>query len=216
MRAIKNGITGEFSDAVWASGIPQKKGWRPLDPSPEGPGTALPKELVDMARMRKDIIKENSAAAGAAKDIPPPPIDAGADDDPTGVKALDEAPKTNPVAETNGRLGQGAGADIDTQDGDAEPGASTPAPDPIPETVTPTPVPVQPTEKKKEDADAGGSDEAPAAKTMERLPESVEELPKTIEGMRALLDRLGIKYYPQYKVNGLTNLWLKHQEQTKD
>ena len=55
IKAIKNGVSGIFSDIDWKSGQPQRYGW--IEEGKPGLKT-LPKEIINFIERRKPEVKE--------------------------------------------------------------------------------------------------------------------------------------------------------------
>ena len=52
IKAARKNRIAQFSDAVWATGVAQRRGWVPLE-EPKGEKKIIPQEILDFAEIRK-------------------------------------------------------------------------------------------------------------------------------------------------------------------
>jgi hypothetical protein len=67
IQATRNGTTGQFSEADWKSGVPQKKGWMMVGVAKK----TLPKEIIGMAfsKARKPEVKAEKPVETIKKEV---------------------------------------------------------------------------------------------------------------------------------------------------
>lgn len=65
--ATKNGISGQFSEADWKSGVPQKKGWAIISKEKK----TLPKEIIGLAfsKAKKELKPETVPEVKAVEPV---------------------------------------------------------------------------------------------------------------------------------------------------